>query len=372
MSGLLSIVSTGCGSDTKQPGAGPPAERGTGITYVHDTIPTAPWSVHVVKISRSHADLRFETTLGAGRTIGMGLVSDQVKSIPTEVGRAMAAVNGDFYKNGGKYPGDPEGVQIIRGELVSAPNPGRSCFWVDRIGNPRITNVQSQFKVTLPDGRSAAFGLNEERDSDEVVLYTSANGTSTRTSGGIELLLTRAETNSAWLPLRVGETCKARVRQVRDDGDAPIGPDLMVLSVGSKIASQVSGVKPGDVLTLSTATSPDMAGCTSAIGGGPALVRGGSALTFHGLQPRHPRTAIGWNKDFFFLVEVDGRQRDSVGMSFPELAEYMVQIGCEEALNLDGGGSATLWVYGTVMNSPSEGRERPAANALVVVRKNKN
>src|SRR2546425_1218298 len=39
--------------------------------------------------------------------------------------------------------------------------------------------------------------------------------------------------------------------------------------------------------------------------------------------------------------------------------------------NLDGGGSATCWVYGQVVNSPSEGRERPDGNSLVVVRKDK-
>jgi len=59
----------------------------------------------------------------------------------------------------------------------------------------------------------------------------------------------------------------------------------------------------------------------------------------------------------------------SVGMTFAELADYMVRLGCEEALNFDGGGSATLWVMGTVVNSPSEGQERPSANALVLVQK---
>jgi exopolysaccharide biosynthesis protein len=56
-------------------------------------------------------------------------------------------------------------------------------------------------------------------------------------------------------------------------------------------------------------------------------------------------------------------------MTFPELAAYMAKIGCEEAINLDGGGSATIWVYGNVMNNPSEGRPRPGANALVVMRR---
>jgi exopolysaccharide biosynthesis protein len=56
-------------------------------------------------------------------------------------------------------------------------------------------------------------------------------------------------------------------------------------------------------------------------------------------------------------------------MTFPELAAYMIKLGCEEAINFDGGGSATMWVLGNVMNSPSEGQERPGANALVLVRK---
>jgi exopolysaccharide biosynthesis protein len=70
------------------------------------------------------------------------------------------------------------------------------------------------------------------------------------------------------------------------------------------------------------------------------------------------------------MVEVDGRQpRLSVGMTYGELAAYMVKLGCQEAMNLDGGGSATFWVYGQVMNSPSEGRDRGMANGLVLIQK---
>lgn len=83
---------------------------------------------------------------------------------------------------------------------------------------------------------------------------------------------------------------------------------------------------------------------------------------------RHPRAAIGWNQTSFFFVEVDGRQPDlSLGMTYNELSNYLVKLGCEEAMNLDGGGSATLWVLGQVMNSPCEGQERSVANALVLV-----
>jgi exopolysaccharide biosynthesis protein len=103
------------------------------------------------------------------------------------------------------------------------------------------------------------------------------------------------------------------------------------------------------------------------------LVRAGKAPEWSGFQPRHPRTAIGWNKDFIFLVVVDGRQGDiSVGMTFPELCAYLVKLGCDEAMNFDGGGSVTLWAMGQVMNSPSEGRERPSANTLAVVHKTRH
>ena len=231
--------------------------------------------------------------------------------------------------------------------------------------------VQSRLKATWPGGSAATLGLNEKRAEDAVVLYTAATGASTGTGDGVELVLSRSSTNASWLPLRVGETYAAQVKQVRTNGNAPLSRETMVLSVGPKISAQVAGLKPGDAVTISTATLPSLAGSPTAIGGGPALLHDRTAGKFTDLL-RHPRTAFGWNKDYFFLVEVDGRQKISAGMNFSELAAYMLKLGCDEAINLDGGGSATMWVYGNVMNSPSEGRERPAANALVVVRKAPN
>jgi exopolysaccharide biosynthesis protein len=89
------------------------------------------------------------------------------------------------------------------------------------------------------------------------------------------------------------------------------------------------------------------------------------------LRQRNPRTAIGWNDREFFMVVVDGRKADlSVGMTFPELAALMVRLGCKEAMNLDGGGSTTMWLNGKVINHPSEkGVLRHVANTLVLVQK---
>ena len=108
------------------------------------------------------------------------------------------------------------------------------------------------------------------------------------------------------------------------------------------------------------------------VGGGPTLVRNGAVVPDGKDTVRHPRAAFGFNKDYYFFVVADGRRTGvSVGMSFAELAREMKFWGCEQAINLDGGGSAMLWVGGQILSQPSEdSRERPCANALVAVRRN--
>jgi hypothetical protein len=340
--------------------------------YTNEVIDDIPWSIHVVKLDRTSRDFEFVTTLGKGDFFGMSTVSEQLKMLPRELGRPMAAINGDFYDKSEKYQGRPRDLQIYRGEVVSNPA-GHTCFWVAPDGTPHMTNVYSRFRVTWPDGKGVPITLNQAREDDAAVLYTSATGQSTGTSGGTELLL-ESTNNSSLQSLRVGQTFSARVKSVRTSGNSELAPGVLVLSLGPGLLANRPALQPGAMLTISLQTLPELAGVAVAIGGGPALVHDGKPMHWNGfLHMRHPRTALGWNKDYIFLVEVDGRQSNiSLGMTFPELADYLIKMGCSEAMNLDGGGSATLWALGNVRNSPSEGEERPSANALVVVRKTPN
>ena len=89
-----------------------------------------------------------------------------------------------------------------------------------------------------------------------------------------------------------------------------------------------------------------------------------------------PRTAIGMDKSgrYLILVVVDGRQPFySMGATFTELADLLIEYGAFEAMNLDGGGSSTMVIEGKpdepiILNSPIDsyipGRERPVANHL--------
>ncbi len=80
---------------------------------------------------------------------------------------------------------------------------------------------------------------------------------------------------------------------------------------------------------------------------------------------RHPRAAIGINETHIFSVVCDGRSADDAGMTLGEMAETMCNLGCTEALNLDGGGSASLVTNGELLNTPrGDGIEYPEGRPI--------
>lgn len=377
LAAALALGMAGC--DSRQ-------HAGDGITYTHDTVTRVPWSIHVLKIDRSRRDLEWHTTLAQGHVVGLSTLVQQVQALPRSLGQPLAAINGDFYiaDERSPYVGDPRGLQVLDGELVSAPS-DQASFWIDANGGPQATNLVSELRVFWPgkiEPAATPLGLNEERAKNSAVLYTPRFGNSTRTRGGVELILER-DSDEAWLPLRAGLDIPARVREVRAGGNAPLDTNTMILSLSPGLLTNFPAllqVTTGAVLRVSTATIPSLAGVKTAISGGHVLIRDGKKVglgvpdsrdfKFRSVHERHPRSAVGSNRDHFFLVEVDGRQPGlSMGMTLSELADYMLKLGCDMAVSLDGGGSSTLWLRGKVVNSPSNGGPRSIANGLVIIRK---
>lgn len=371
---LAAVLAAGCHRVPEPPTTF--TELAPGLGYTNQHAAGGPWSLHVVRVDRTHPELRFTTAHARNAALGLDTLSHQVAGLPASAGSALAAVNGDFYQRERSHAGDPRGLQIVAGELLSAPK-DRIAFWITPKGEPRLGPVASQFRVTWPDGSESPFGLNEERRSNSVVLFTAAAGPSTHSTGGPEVIL-EPDLQSPQSAPEPGAKVRARVREVRTEGNSPIVPGTWVLSLAPQTPLAQSPPTPGSFLTLSFESDPDLTGVRAGIGGGPVLVQNGriqrihppskDAYEFSSMLERHPRTAIGWNPEYFFLVEVDGRQPGlSVGMTLDELAAYMAGLGCTDALNLDGGGSATLWAGGRLRNSPCDGQERPIANSLVVV-----
>ena len=355
-----------------------PGDQAGDAVYTNIIVSAEPWSIHVIKIPRSNATYEIRSRHAGEGALGMSPLSEHIAGLRTTAGKPVAAINGGFYRRDKAYAGAARGLQIVDGEILSAPN-GGPCFWMDVGGGPHIENIKSQFQIIWPDGRNTTFELNSERGDSSVVLYTPAMGTPTFATNGIEFVLEKQD-GGRWLPLRAGRAFPAKVKAVQQAGNPAFTPGTMIVSVGGKLAEQFRKVQPGDTLQISTATSPSLSVARNALAAGPVLVRNGrrqkisaapdDAYESSSMIERHPRSAIGWNTDWYFLVVVDGRQRDvSDGMTLEELGGFLVRLGCEEALNLDGGGSSTLWFDGSVRNNPCDGYERPIATSLVVVQK---
>ncbi|HEU5055866.1 MAG TPA: phosphodiester glycosidase family protein [Kofleriaceae bacterium] len=84
---------------------------------------------------------------------------------------------------------------------------------------------------------------------------------------------------------------------------------------------------------------------------------------------RHPRTAVGLSADRRTLIVavVDGRATSRIGMTCDELSALLREMGADDGMNLDGGGSSTMWLAGAgVVNVPSDGSQRTVGNHLGV------
>lgn len=116
---------------------------------------------------------------------------------------------------------------------------------------------------------------------------------------------------------------------------------------------------------------------------GPLLIYQGNDLPMRNdlsfVKDRHNRTAIGIRSDgTILLLVVDGRTKSSAGMSLDELIATLRWLGCTDALNLDGGGSSTLYLKdypnGGIINHPTDNGlfdhkgERAVSNSILVVK----
>ena len=107
---------------------------------------------------------------------------------------------------------------------------------------------------------------------------------------------------------------------------------------------------------------------------GPLLLSNGKKTSLPDIgfvTKRHPRTFLCTTEESVLFIAVDGRSSIADGMNLIEAQNFLLDIGCVDAINLDGGGSTTLWIKGEgIINNPSDlTGERPVSNAFLIMKK---
>jgi hypothetical protein len=339
---------------------------------------SGPLAFNVLKVDLADPDIRVVAAKDRGQLFVGQKVHQQAARVSRPGNAVVAGVNADFWTMVPR-PYIPIGPFVADGTVwyLPQPRPDRSVFALTRDGKPFIG--MATMDVTLTSKWSGVLHVprvNDARATGGLVLVTPQIGPRMGLDGDFTFVPLRMQKDEFLpnQPVQVTVSGKA-MKQA-----APPGAGSLLLAVGPDAKSEtLPRLKPGASLTL-LASVPAVDGViTQCVGGGPRLVRDGKVAVNDDsekfgksfIRDRHPRTAVGVSKDrrTLFLVTVDGRQPlVSIGQNLPDLAEYMVRIGCWEAMNLDGGGSTTMVVRGEVVNSPSDRTgPRTVTNSLLVV-----
>ncbi len=365
---LAAALAVGLGAFFVAPAGAQPIPLFPGAMYERSVqfTPHGPVAIHVVRGPRPVGLYRLRPVLSNGSVVQRETVSSMQRRTASEA--TSVGVNGDYFA---PSDGHPSGIFMSDGVLATTPNSARSSAGVTLDGLLDVRRVSFRGTWRGVGQLRALNALNKTPGKDGISLFTSDWGSSTpRIAGSYSVVLGSFPPATPYTDLEVPVTSAVA------GGTARISPGTAVLVArGSAAAKLEAEAPPGALVTLYLSLQPDWSIVSDAIGGGPMLVRDGApvyqsgeAFTTSQLAPRGPRTAVGQRADGgIVLVTTDGRQPGlSVGMTSFELAQTLVRFGAVRGMGLDGGGSSTLAFDGTVLNSPSDGKERAVSTALML------
>ncbi len=297
--------------------------------------------------------------------------------------RYVAGVNGDFFMTSGTTSrgvsqiGTPVGSAVVEGTIFRARNGASSFknFIVDVNDQVYANPFDFGGTLTVPGGGQAQLGgINVNGINNRIVIYNDRYYGSTNQAAGSNEVL-------AVLPQGVRfETARPFKMVVAAEpstsGDTTI-PDSAYVLRGQGTASTLLGaLQVGDTIEVSPTWTCNGVSVEprEIVSGNPKILGDGEVLDTEAergdANSRQPRAAIGYSDggDKIYFMVVDGRTPNSQGVRTSALAQIMTYAGVTDAINVDGGGSATLYTSALGQrNHPSDGVERPDGNAFFAV-----
>ena len=349
------------------------AGPGSYYTAIKFQGPSLTFRTFYLEVDMKQPDVEFRTELGRDSVIGCENISNHAlrKSVDGEV--YYAAVNGDFFATSGDI-GTPVNGSLHNGMLGTVAS-GSPHFFFDTNMNAYASYVSAANTYSVNGGEAQIIdNVNARIGTDQIILFNSANGRYTHTPSGTTEVVLDLNAGESWL---VNNAIKAKVVAAASTaGNSRIPEGQAVLSASGSKAGSITSLKVGDEVEISLSmklsqfnnAAPKL---SQMVGGNVIFLQGGNT-TPQGDYARHPRTMLGYNQDqtkMIFAV-VDGRSTISSGATYVELADLMKWVGAWDAINIDGGGSSSMFLpqFGA-MNYPSDGKERAVGNGVYCVLK---
>ncbi len=336
-----------------------------GVRYTHLEIPnsfyfsylTGSQSIHIIEIDPSLYDIK------PIKALDNGIGRETVLSIATRYG-AIASINGGFFSIGGTFDGRACGALKID-DWYALPVKPRGCIgWSLENPLPIMDRLLVKMHASYNLNDLPLDGLNRARKEGEIILFTSPFHRTTLTNpDGQEVVVVNGI-----------------IQSITQGGSTKIPPGGQVLSI-QKNHPLFNTFAIGMPLTFSTQITPLTGNtCSEAwealdyiVGGTPLLLYNGAKIidftpeqtipTF--LSNKHARTAVGILPSGHWIFVVVDKTSLFDGMTMNELTEFMEKLGCIHALNLDGGGSATIVCEGSIKNSPHGDEDEGAGQKTV-------
>ncbi len=338
-----------------------------GIEYADYQLVTeaGPLAIHVIAVEPRRSDVHLGSVLADNALESRG---ETVGSMAKRTG-AVAGINGDYFDIGNTNR--PENIVVRSGALLQMPYK-RYALAISRDGLPHIAEFAFSGQLEIDQRSMALDGVDElPPPNGGLSLITPEYG---RVPPQDDVTLVALQPLEGTPPL-------ARYRVEGTADNLTTQPPGYYVAIGPSDYSVLDVPDVNAVVSASGDLAPlGLDQIEAALGGGPLILHNGAWFDDpdgpkgREFNKRIPCSGAAIAPDGrLFLIEVDGRQpTESVGLLRPEFAELMRALGATEGLALDGGGSSTIAVRrlgdadATMVNSPSDGKERKVADGLFV------
>lgn len=306
-----------------------------------------PVRINIVELSRGvNNDLVIEPAIASEKLASRSKISNIAGR-----GNAIVAINGGYFK---PQTGVPLGTLMINKKVYTGPIYDRVAMGISDNGFD-MARVQLRASVETNNGGLKIDNINQPRMlSTHTIVYTPDWGEYSPPSPkyGMQVVI------------QDGKLVKTSFERVRI-------PQNGFVIVGAK--KNLDKIVDARKFKLDVKINPEWKNVNHIISGGPYLVKNGdifvdmTAQKLASIGGRNPRTAIGYTRDnHLIMLTADGREGASVGLTLNELANLMKELGCVNAMNLDGGGSTVMYINGKVVNKPAVQGGIPLSHTLMV------